>query len=261
MIITYDGTNYLGWQKTSYGPSIEQALEDSLYQILRKRPSLQAASRTDAGVHARGQVVNFLLEDLSIDLNKLHRSLNGVLPKDIRVIEIDQEEELFHPTIDNEGKMYRYYICTSPYQLPFYKDYSWHFPYALDIEVMKKAADLLIGHKDFASFCNERSQYTRSTFCRIDQILIEKIGSDRLCISIKGSRFLYKMVRNMVGTLTYIGSQKIELEALEKILQTKTRASAGITAPAHGLELKEVYYPKKNSIPEEGLISSCVGMK
>jgi tRNA pseudouridine38-40 synthase len=247
LIISYDGTNFLGWQKTASGPSIEQALEDAIYMIVKKRPSLQAASRTDAGVHARGQVVNFILDKEDIDLSRLQRSLNGVLSQEIRVIKIYEEDQAFHPTIDNEGKNYRYYLCMGPCQIPFFRDHSWHFPYALDLKLMREAADLLTGYKDFACFCNERADYTRSTFCRIDEIKIEELGNYRLCISIKGSRFLYKMVRNMVGTLAYIGSGKIELRALEKILQSKIRSSAGMTAPAHGLELTEVYYPKQSA--------------
>lgn len=243
LIITYDGSNYLGWQKTSAGPSIEESLENALSQILQDKVELQAASRTDSGVHALGQVVNFHLQNDEMELPRLLKSVNGLLAKDISVLSIEEAKESFHPTLGNEGKEYLYYICSELYQLPFHKDTSWHFPYKIDLETMREAAKLFEGYKDFSAFCNERSQFTRNTFCHIEKITIEQIDGMRFCIAIKGTRFLYKMVRNIVGTLAYIASGKIPLSALEKILESRRRAEAGITAPAHGLVLKQVFYP------------------
>lgn len=250
LIITYDGSNYLGWQKTNAGPSIEESLEKALFQVLQQPVVLQAASRTDAGVHALGQVVNFQLQNDDIDLKRLGKSVNSLLGKEISILSIEEVEESFHPTLDNEGKEYLYTICNVPTQLPFNKNTSWHFPYKLNLEVMREAAALIEGYKDFSAFCNERSQFTRDPFCLIEKISIYQLDEMRLCISIKGSRFLYKMARNIVGTLAYIGSGKISLSELEGIIQNRQRIKAGVTAPAHGLMLSQVFYPSLKKTEE-----------
>lgn len=242
LIIAYDGTNYLGWQKTEMGASIEGALEKVLKQVLQEEVVLQAASRTDAGVHAEGQVVNFLSCKKELDLEKLHKSLRGLLPKDIAVLEVSKAEGSFHPTLDNEGKQYQYHLCLSSTQSPFYRHFSWHFPSALNLEEMRAAAKLFLGTRDFSTFCNEQNLMLRDGICRIDKIDIEELPGQRLRISISGSRFLYKMVRNLVGTLAYIGCGKLKCEEIPAILASKKRASAGVTAPAHGLTLKEVFF-------------------
>lgn len=247
LLISYDGTHYLGWQKTKSGKSIEEALETALSQILNEKVSLQAASRTDAGVHARGQVANFKLSKDEIDLKKLQRGLQGLLDEDISILAIEKAEDSFHPTLDNEGKEYHYFICNSPYQSPFHREYSWHFPYPIDLELLRQAASFFEGYKDFSAFCNERAQFTRDPLCRMQKIEILPLEDQRLCLSIRGTRFLYKMVRNIVGTLAYIASGKIPLSALERIVESKQRAQAGITAPAHGLVLRQVFYPVKQS--------------
>ncbi|MCX6986808.1 MAG: tRNA pseudouridine(38-40) synthase TruA [Chlamydiae bacterium] len=242
LIVSYKGTNFLGWQKTPYGPSIQQALEKSLQQILGQQIRLQAASRTDAGVHARGQVVNFFLENDKVCLQKLQKGLNGLLPKEISISSMTVAPDSFHPTLDNKGKEYHYFLCNEPYQIPFYKDVSWHFPQALDIEIMKQAAQQLEGKKNFAVFCNERLNFSRSTTCTIHSIDIIGLSEKRLCIKIRGDRFLYKMVRNMVGTLAYIGCGRLPTDCIEPILETEKREGAGVTAPAHGLFLNEVFF-------------------
>jgi len=250
LIITYDGSSYLGWQKTNAGPSIEESLETALFQVLQQPVVLQAASRTDAGVHALGQVVNFKLQNDEIDLKRLVKSVNSLLGKKISILSIEEVEESFHPTLDNEGKEYLYTICNGPTQLPFHRNTSWHFPYKLDLELMRKAAELIEGYKDFSAFCNERSQFTRDPFCLIEKISIHPLDEMRLCISIKGSRFLYKMARNIVGTLAYIGSGKIPLSDVQKILESGKRINAGVTAPAHGLMLSQVFYPSLKKTEE-----------
>ena len=155
LTLSYLGTLYLGWQKTRMGPSIEEALEKALSQILQESISLQAASRTDAGVHAEGQVVNFFTKQEKLDLKRLQKSLNGLLPKEISVIDISFAPDPFHPTLDVLGKEYHYHLCCSTVQLPFYRHVSWHFPYLLDLQKMQDAAQLLVGKHDFSAFCNE----------------------------------------------------------------------------------------------------------
>ncbi len=134
LLIAYLGTSYLGWQKTPMGPSIEEALEKALSIVLQEEKKLQAASRTDAGVHAQGQVVNFTLSSFK-DLKRLKASLNGCLPKDIVVLSAQEMPESFHPTLDAIKKEYIYEICNSTVQLPFHRNTSWHFPYPLKLRL------------------------------------------------------------------------------------------------------------------------------
>ncbi len=243
LVLSYRGSNYKGWQKTSLGNSIEEMLEKSIFQVHRKRVRLQAASRTDAGVHAEGQVVNFLTDTPILNARRFLHGLNGTLPQEIRILSIEAMPTHFHPTTDAIGKHYIYWICNDGVQLPFYRHLSWHFPYPLNIDLMKREAQHLLGTHDFSSFCNERSLWTRNPVCTIDAINIFLHEGNRLSISFKGNHFLYKMVRNLAGTLVYAGCGKIPPRAIRSILENRSRTLAGVTAPAHGLFLKEVFYP------------------
>lgn len=243
LLIAYDGTKYLGWQHTQEGPSIEAELQSTLQKILQHPINLQASSRTDAGVHATSQVVNFLSTKESIDTDKLVLSLNALLPKDIVALEAKEMPPRFHPTLDCKGKEYCYYICYGKTQLPYYRLYSWHVHASLNIEKMIQASQYLMGEKDFSSFCNFRKQlHYDHHIRRIDNIVIERIESERLCIRITGNHFLYKMVRNMVGTLVYVGIGKIGIDEIPAILDSHDRTRAGVTAPAHGLFLNRIFY-------------------
>lgn len=233
-LIAYNGTHYFGWQKTRMGPSIEETLELCLQQILQHPVELQAASRTDRGVHAEGQVVNFFTDKPKVDLKKLHLSLAKMLPKDISPLALEEVETSFHPTLDSKGKEYQYQICNLPIQLPFLKDYSWHIPTPLDLPSMLIAKEFLLGTHDFSAFTNERTDDTIRT--------IHSIEIEPGLFKIKGDKFLYKMVRNIVGTLVYVGLGKIPPTEIPTILSSRNRALAGMTAPAHGLCLKQVFY-------------------
>lgn len=234
LIVAYQGTRYLGWQKTGMGLSIEEELEGVLSRILQQPIHLQAASRTDAGVHAQGQVVNFFA-----DKAPSLRSLNGLLPKDISVSIIEEMPIDFHPTLHATGKEYHYNICFGHAQLPFHRSFSWHFPYALDLSSMQNAAAALIGEHDFSAFTNERQE---DNVRHVTAIEIFPLAADRLRISVAGNRFLYKMVRNLVGTIVYAGCGKIAPGDVSDILESKDRTRAGMTAPACGLSLYKVKY-------------------
>lgn len=243
LIVAYDGTNYLGFQKTKMGPSIEETLQAVLEQILQHPVTLQAASRTDAGVHARGQVVNCYTDRTDIPLHKLWISLNCLLPKDITVLEIVEAPPTFHPTLDNIGKEYVYKVCYAPVQMPEDRLYEWHYHYPLDTTLMQKAAKILCGNHDFSAFKNSRKQQNEQVNIRkVDKITIEEPTKYHLKFTVEGTNFLYKMVRNLVGTLVYVGAGKIDLNDLQGILHSKDRTLAGITAPAHGLTLNKVFY-------------------
>ncbi len=239
LIISYLGTPFVGWQKTKMGPSIEETLEKVLAQILQHEVKLQAASRTDARVHAEGQVVNFITPR-TLDLKSLQHSLNGMLPKEISVLSIEEMSEDFHPTTACMKKEYWYQLCTRPTQLPFLRETSWHFPYPLDLSQMHEAAEHLRGIHDFSSFCNERALWDRDPVCHIEKI--EFLAEQPLKICITGDHFLFRMARNIAGTLAYVGCGKLSAEQIPWILANKDRTLAGVTAPAHGLILKRVYY-------------------
>jgi tRNA pseudouridine38-40 synthase len=240
--LSYDGTRYLGWQKTKMGHSIEESLEKAIFQILQHEVTLQAASRTDAGVHAAGQVVNFFTSK-DISLNKLKHSLNCVLPKDIAVNTIEEVSISFHPTLNSIGKEYHYHICFDHVQLPMQRHYSWHYPYQLDISKMKQSIPILMGEHDFSAFCNVKKNSSHSHYLRrLESIGIFELPQNCLRFEIRGNNFLYKMVRNLVGTFICVGCGKIALEDVKKILSSQDRKKAGFTAPSHGLFLQQVFY-------------------
>ena len=238
-ILAYSGTHYFGWQKTKMGPSIEETVENVLKKILLHPTPLQAASRTDRGVHAEGQVINFFTEKKSLNLHQLQASLRSLLPRDISPVKLDFAPEGFHPTLDAQSKWYCYHICNNSIQLPFHREFSWHVPYPLNLDLMEQGAKILEGTHDFSSLTNRRSEDCIRTVSKIE---IRKEINNRLSIHVKGNHFLYKMVRNIVGTLVYIGCSKILVKELPSILKSKNRSLTGVTAPAHGLILKEVFY-------------------
>jgi tRNA pseudouridine38-40 synthase len=242
LIVAYDGTAYRGWQKTPMGPSIEATLQQTLEQILQQPTPLQAASRTDGGVHAQGQVVNFFTTK-HIDLDRLQISLNSLLPCDIVVLAIEKMDPHFHPTLDCKGKEYRYFICHRRTQLPHRRLYAWHYHYLLDFEAMRKAAEIFVGQHDFSAFCNfKKNAHYMHTIRELSQIELMKREEDELCIRLVGNHFLYKMVRNIVGAIVYVGRGKLKIEDVLPILNSGDRKKAGMTAPAHGLFLHQVFY-------------------
>lgn len=246
LILSYDGTHFLGWQETPLGPSIEGELREILERILQEKIYLQAASRTDRGVHAEGQVVNFFthkevpkeFEGLQV----LKRSLNSLLPDSIRVREVQSMPLSFHPTLDALGKEYHYYLLTEAEPSPKKRHFAWHLPQPLDLEKMLLAAKHLVGSHNFSSFCNSRKEVEKlDKECDLFQIEIEPSPTE-IVIVVRGKKFLYKMVRNLVGTLVEVGRGKILPDAIPEILAQKKRKFSGVTAPAQGLTLMQIFY-------------------
>jgi tRNA pseudouridine38-40 synthase len=248
LLISYDGTGLYGWQKTSFGPSVEEHLERALSQILQEPIYLQAASRTDAGVHAEGQVVNFKTQRNALDLKKLRRSVNCLISNQIIIQSAEEVPEDFHPTVNSLGKEYHYYLCNTDFQEPKHRLSSWHFPFSLDIEKLNQASSKLVGTHDFSSFCNALFLSKRDPHCTLTSLEVVALGKSRYCFKVKGNRFLFRMVRNIVGTLAHIGCGKLELSELPLLLKSPKRTSAGITAPSHGLHLMKVFYKEDQPI-------------
>ena len=242
LVIAYDGTDFLGWQSTETGQTIEGELKKVLERILQQKIALQAASRTDAGVHAAGQIVNFHAEKQIPDFQKLMLSLNQMLPKTIRVIKIKKVPIKFHPTVDAIGKEYHYTLTKGTIQQPFDRYFAWHIFQPLNLGIMEKGTQLFLGSQDFSACANKSADPLKNPFCTLYSFNILKLSANKIRLTLHGNRFLYKMVRNLVGTIVDLGLGKLSLKDVEKLLSKKQRLYAGITAPAKGLLLKKVHY-------------------
>lgn len=244
LTLAYDGTALLGWQKTPEGPSVEAILQQVLEQILQHPVNLQAASRTDAGVHALGQVVNFFSDKLAKDiLAKLQISLNSLLPPTIVVRSVSLSSPTFHPTLDCLAKEYTYSVCLGPYQLPQHRLYSWHVHTPLQLSDLSAALPYFLGAHDFAAFTNtKKNEPYEHTLRTLEEFSVAQSEENRLKFTLRGPNFLYRMVRNLVGTAIDVGRGKIAPQAIPAILAAQDRTLAGVTAPPHGLCLTRVFY-------------------
>jgi len=240
IIVEYDGTKYSGWQIQKNGTSIQGMLTNAIHQVCPDVDKINGAGRTDAGVHAFGQVANFITES-SIPANKIPDAVNSLLPKDIVVREASSVDRDFHPRFSAKGKKYMYIVNNSSTRsaLDFYREY--YFPYNLDYKKIKKAAEIFEGTHDFKGFMASGS-LVKDTIRTIHKIQVKKRDDGRIIFNFSGDGFLYNMVRILVGTLLDVGTGKIKVEDLEKIIKAKDRKLAGKTVPAQGLYLVEVYY-------------------
>jgi len=241
LVVEYDGTSLCGWQRQANGPTVQAHLEDALAQMLQHATIVTGASRTDAGVHARGQVASFRTER-SIPLHGIRRGLNSMLPDSIAVREATEADDEFHPRHSATGKHYRYTILTRADRSPLWHDRAWHHPEPLDPTAMREAAATLVGEHDFSAF-RAAGCAAKTTLRRLDAIAITAPDADsRLVVDVRGNAFLRNMVRILVGTLAEVGTGKRPAAQVAEILASGDRTTAGITAPAHGLELVEVRY-------------------
>lgn len=244
MRIAYDGTHYCGWQVQPNGRSIQAVLQEILSPIIGEPIEIVGSGRTDAGVHALGQVAHFR-SSKTLDIYRVHHSLNKLLPDDIRIFEMVEESNDFHARFGAKKKSYHYHLWLDPVQLPFQRNYSLHVRQPFDVNAVKEAASYLVGEHDFTSFANEPGAGSVSRnpvrhLMRLD--LVEQEGGVRL--EFEGNGFLYKMVRNIVGTLCEVGKGKKSPADLLRILAAKDRRTAGQAAPPHGLFLAHVVYER-----------------
>ena len=241
LVTAYDGTNYHGSQIQNNGETIEGVLKAELSSLLKEEINLIGASRTDAGVHARGNVFVFDTESRSPP-EKFTYALNARLPEDVRVQDSCEVPLDFHPRHQDTVKTYEYKILNRKLPLPEYRLYA-HFTYdALDVDQMNAACAHFVGEHDFASLCAAGSQ-VESTVREIYDLHVEKSG-DLLTISVTGNGFLYNMVRIIAGTLLKVGGGHILPEEIPGIIEAKDRKEAGPTAPAKGLTLVQIRYPE-----------------
>lgn len=239
LTVAYDGTNYCGWQVQPNGITVQEILNQCLSEFTGEKIETIGASRTDAGVHALGNVAVFDTE-MRMPGDKFSFALNQRLPEDIRIQKSEEVEMDFHPRYVKSEKTYEYHILNRRFPIPTERFYS-HFTYIpLDIERMREAASYLIGEHDFKSFCGTGAQ-VKTTVRTVKEIQIEK-NEDKITIRITGEGFLYNMVRIIAGTLMDIGGGLYPPEKMQEILAAKDRKKAGPTAPARGLTLMEIQY-------------------
>lgn len=239
LVLEYEGTRYGGWQRQADVPTVQQTLEEALRDLLGERVATVAAGRTDAGVHAEGQVVSFRTAS-RLPAAGILGGTNARLPEDVALRSAEDAEAGFHAQRDARGKHYRYRILNRRTPAPLRRRTAWRVPRALDRDRMAAAAAPLLGRHDFRAFRNAGSVVGDPvrTLRRLD---IRDDG-EYLCIEVEGDGFLYRMVRNLVGTLVAAGDGRIAPEAVREILASRDRRRAGPAAPAHGLCLVEVFY-------------------
>lgn len=239
--VSYDGTNYAGFQRQNHQSSIQGELERALSQIAKVPVTVVGAGRTDAGVHALGQVVHFTTE-LNIPIEKWPLALKSFLPEDIIVRRAFAVGDDFHARYDAIGKRYRYQIDRGAVPHIFHRRFSYHYPYPLDLKKMRDAASHFVGTHDFSAFCASGSS-VEDKVRTIYGITIEE-DDVLLKIDLHGNGFLYNMVRIIVGTLLEVGIGKKEPAEIAEIIASKDRKRAGITVPPQGLILLKVEYPE-----------------
>jgi tRNA pseudouridine38-40 synthase len=246
LVIEYDGTVYHGWQRQGSTRTIQGTIEAVLQTMTGQTVRLIGSGRTDAGVHATGQVANFCLETrLSAEVFK--KGLNSLLPLDIVIKDCAAVDEAFHARFDARSKVYDYRILNRPTPAALFRQYAWHIRYPLELEAMRKAMLCLRGQHDFSAFEAAGSPRSHAVRTVTDMNLTERDGDGYVVFSIEADGFLRHMVRNIVGTLVDVGLGKVSPGAFEDILISKDRKQAGITAPARGLFLREVKYERPNT--------------
>lgn len=238
--VQYDGTRYKGWQiQNSTDMTIQGKLQNVLQEMTGQEIEVIGSGRTDAGVHALGQVANFHVPE-KFNAQEILEYLNHYLPMDIAVMDIEEVEERFHARFHATEKTYMYRIYTSNIPNVFERKYMYTYTESLDVQKMKEAAQYLIGFHDFMSFCGNKKM-KKSTFRTVRAINIEEVENE-IRISYTGDGFLQQMIRIMTGTLIEIGNGKKQPVDIITILESRNRKTAGYTVPAEGLILKEVIY-------------------
>lgn len=239
LVIEYDGTKYSGWQKQKNSKSIQGTIENTLSEVLKEDIEVIGCSRTDTGVHAKAYVLNFY-SITKIPLDKIKYALNNKLPNDIVVLDSMEAPEDFHARYSSKGKVYVYTILNRDMPPAIERNYVYHYPYELNIKLMKEACKYFLGTHDFSAFKNKGSS-VKTSIRTITKLEINN-EKDKIKIYISADGFLYNMVRIISGTLILVGEEKLKPEDIDQIIKSKDRNKAGKTAPPQGLCLiKSIY--------------------
>jgi tRNA pseudouridine38-40 synthase len=238
LTLAFDGTEYFGWQIQKNQPTVQGTVSEAISRITGEQVKLKGSGRTDAGTHARGLVANFFT-DSNIHPAKFVAAMNGILPRDIRILSGKYASKTFDARRSAYCKTYRYQSYLGAIQPPHIRREFFHFPYPVNVQIMQKAAGYFKGEHDFASFA--KSPPGPNTIRRIFRCELKKKGR-KLLMTVEGNGFLHHMVRNMAGTLFEIGRGSMNLSEFQKLFANRDRKLAGFTAPAHGLILLKVKY-------------------
>lgn len=239
LTIQYDGTNYSGWQSQKNSLAIQDIIEKAITKLLGEKVRIIGAARTDAGVHAKGQVANFKTKN-NLSLSNIKKGLNKNLPADIVIANVKEADKDFHSQYDAKSKLYRYSLYLHNPLPPFYRNYVSPFSYKLDLETIRKEAKGFLGRHDFASFEGSNSR-RKNTVRNIYRLGVKKRGGF-IHFDIEADGLLYNMARTIVGTLIDVGRGYLKKGSIKKIIKAKERKEAGFTAPAKGLCLMKVRY-------------------
>jgi tRNA pseudouridine38-40 synthase len=239
LTIEYEGTAYLGWQRQPQGMTIQEALEESLRQITGETTQVTGASRTDTGVHARGQVANFRTDSV-LPVERFQSALNALLPLDIAIVAAEEVPEDFHSRFSAQSKLYHYTIWNQRVRPVLDRRFCWHVRWPVEMASLREASACLIGEHDFAAFQSANAQ--SETTVRIIERADWEMNAPRLTFAIEANGFLYNMVRALVGTLLDVGRGKMTPAEFRRVLESGQRAQAGRTAPARGLCLMRIRY-------------------
>ena len=245
LTLSYDGTRLVGWQRQAAGDSVQGVLEDALARFEGGPVTVHGAGRTDAGVHALGQVASVEVT-FAHDAGMLARALNAQLPEDVRVLAVEDAAPGFHARFDARSKTYRYCIRNGPVASPFERAFVWHVPQPLDLDAMRQAAACLLGRHDFSAFRSIGTEVPDAVRTLHASAIVETAGDGDggrlLTYEVTGDGFLRHMVRAIVGTLVEVGRGWRDPAQMDALLQSRDRARAGATAPPHGLFLVRVVY-------------------
>ncbi len=244
--IAFDGTDWHGWHSGRSGRGVADELEAVLAGRFGSAPGLVSSSRTDAGVHARGLVAHFDVPaaECRMPVEKLAAVLNDSLPASIRVLAARRVATTFHARFGAVSKEYRYQVWNAPVMNPLLNRSAWHVPRSLDFHAMEEAAGMFIGNRDFRAFTSRRDGVLGSTMRTVSRCAVRKCGP-LVTFGIEADGFLYKMCRAIVGTLVHVGSGRMAPEDVRMLLQTPVHRTPGMNAPAHGLTLWKVLYPRR----------------
>ena len=240
LVLAYDGNAYHGFQRQANAMTIQQLVEERLQKIFGHPLTINGSARTDAGVHAYHQVVNFFTQG-TIPAERIPLATRGLLPDDIVVVAAAEETAEFHARCSAKSKIYRYRLVNTRIANPFERNYAWHFPLPLDVALMHEAAQVVVGTHDFSAF-RATGGAPVSPVRTIIAAQCRSAGNSLLEFEFWGTGFLYHMVRNLVGTLVKVGQRHLTPAGFATILQGRDRHAAGMTAPPQGLYLVEVKY-------------------
>ncbi|MCF7800394.1 MAG: tRNA pseudouridine(38-40) synthase TruA [Candidatus Marinimicrobia bacterium] len=237
--LEFEGTNYQGWQSQPTGPTIQSVLEQALESVTKYSSRITGSGRTDAGVHALGQVAHFDTDAMQIPIDRLPAALNQVLPDDISVLAAQPVPDDFNSRFDAVGREYEYHIVTYPRALQ--RQTSWYCKYPLDADLLNACAEMVLGEHDFTSFCAAITD-TKNMICNVE-VSAWEIHSRGMIYRVRANRFLHHMVRMLVGNMIEVARGRWSMAYFRKLLQHPDHEHDTVTAPAQGLILKCVYYP------------------